>query len=94
MLVCGLAYDVCVAATANDALRVGLLTAVVDDCCKGLVGSEIDKVRRELTNDGAAIVLSAQAAEIVKGHRIPWRWARYLTDRVDARQLAPHRARN
>uniref|UniRef100_A0A914XSC7 nicotinamidase n=1 Tax=Plectus sambesii TaxID=2011161 RepID=A0A914XSC7_9BILA len=88
-IVCGLAYDVCVAATAADALRQGLMTAVVDDCSKGLDAAEMDKVRRQLTNDGAAIVLSTRAAEIVKGQYIPWRWARSLADRVHARPSPP-----
>lgn len=84
VFVCGLATDVCVAATARDALRLGLLTALVDDCSKGLDTAEMDKVRRQLTNDGAVIVLSARAAEIVKGQYIPWRWARSLAGPVRA----------
>uniref|UniRef100_A0A1I7ZI77 nicotinamidase n=1 Tax=Steinernema glaseri TaxID=37863 RepID=A0A1I7ZI77_9BILA len=32
VFVCGLAHDICVAATAHDALDLGFLTAVVQDC--------------------------------------------------------------
>uniref|UniRef100_A0A914RCB8 nicotinamidase n=1 Tax=Parascaris equorum TaxID=6256 RepID=A0A914RCB8_PAREQ len=32
IFVCGLAYDVCVAATANDGVELGFLTALIADC--------------------------------------------------------------
>lgn len=33
--VCGLAYDICVAATALDAMNHGYRTILIDDCCRG-----------------------------------------------------------
>ncbi|GAB6021649.1 hypothetical protein CHUAL_004233 [Chamberlinius hualienensis] len=63
--VCGLAYDICVGATASDALDIGFRTVVVDDACRGVDLDDIQKVKNQLIKNHAIIVNSAQVKAMV-----------------------------
>lgn len=56
--VCGLAYDVCVGATAIDAISSGYRTILVDDCCRGVDLKDIDNVKDMIANNNGIVVTS------------------------------------
>jgi nicotinamidase/pyrazinamidase len=64
VLVCGLATDYCVKATALDAVRLGLRTSVVTDACRGvgLKPTDVDDALAELRRAGVRLVTSAELA--------------------------------
>ncbi|VDK46629.1 unnamed protein product [Anisakis simplex] len=74
IFVCGLAYDVCVAATTNDSVELGFLTALITDCSKGLDLDEMKRVNDELSNKNVAILNSESVLRIVSDKFIPWQW--------------------
>jgi len=54
--VCGLAYDVCVGATAVDALSAGYRTILIDDCCRGTDVHDIEHTKEKVnTSDGVIV---------------------------------------
>lgn len=54
--VCGLAYDVCVGATAVDALSAGYRTILIDDCCRGTDVHDIEHTKEKvITSDGVIV---------------------------------------
>ncbi|KAJ9582057.1 hypothetical protein L9F63_003640, partial [Diploptera punctata] len=65
--VCGLAYDVCVGATAADALAIGYRTILLDDCSRGVDLSDIEKTKKNVTNNNGVIVNSSQVKAMVEG---------------------------
>ncbi|KAJ8679746.1 hypothetical protein QAD02_015533 [Eretmocerus hayati] len=65
--VCGLAYDVCVGATARDALKSGYRTILIDDCCRGVDLVDIEKTKATLMGDNGVIVTSSQVKAMVEG---------------------------
>ncbi|XP_022202218.1 nicotinamidase [Nilaparvata lugens] len=65
--VCGLAYDVCVGATALDALNIGYRTVLVEDCCRGVDLLDIEKTKNALTEKHCVIVNSNQVKAMVEG---------------------------
>ncbi|GJQ73440.1 hypothetical protein Trydic_g13801 [Trypoxylus dichotomus] len=65
--ICGLAYDVCVGATAMDALTIGYRTVVVDDCCRGVDLLEIEKTKNSILKNNGIIVNSNQVKAMVEG---------------------------
>ncbi|KHN79441.1 hypothetical protein Tcan_08234 [Toxocara canis] len=74
IFVCGLAYDICVAATTNDAVDLGFLTALIADCSKGLNTYEMRRVDEELSQRNVAILNSESVLRIVSGNLFPWQW--------------------
>ncbi|XP_060518213.1 nicotinamidase-like [Cylas formicarius] len=66
--VCGIAYDVCVGATAADAIVSGFRTILIDDCCRGVDLLDIEKTKRNLTKNHGIIVSSNQVDALVKGN--------------------------
>uniref|UniRef100_A0A6M2DGA1 nicotinamidase n=1 Tax=Xenopsylla cheopis TaxID=163159 RepID=A0A6M2DGA1_XENCH len=67
LYVCGLAYDVCVGATAADAIAVGYRTIVLEDCCRGVDIADIEKTRKNVINGHGVIVSSTQVKAMVEG---------------------------
>lgn len=65
--VCGLAYDVCVGATAVDALSIGYRTILVDDCCRGVDLLDIEKTKNNVIDNHGVIVSSYQVKAMVEG---------------------------
>lgn len=79
--VCGLAYDVCVAATAHDAADLGFLTAIIADASKGLDAATISETNRQLTNEHNGVIIdSRQALAIAAGDYIPLNWMSALAN--------------
>lgn len=65
--VCGLAYDVCVGATALDALRLGYRTILVEDCTGGLDLGDIEKMRGKIMAEHGVVVNSDRVKAMVEG---------------------------
>ena len=54
--VCGIATDVCVKATAMDALEHGFRVFVVEDACRGVEESAIKNTLEEIRNKGGSVI--------------------------------------
>lgn len=65
--ICGLAYDVCVGATAADALAIGYRTVLIDDCSRGVDLKDIEKTKNTVTSNNGVIVDSSQVKAMVEG---------------------------
>ncbi|RWS20397.1 hypothetical protein B4U80_00769, partial [Leptotrombidium deliense] len=64
--VCGLAYDVCVQATAMHANELGYRTVVIDDASRGVDLNDIMKAKEALEATNCAIVQSNEVDAMVK----------------------------
>ena len=60
LYICGLASDVCVAATSMDGLNLHYRVIYVEDCCRGVDVKDIEYQKKRLLNHGAIIVSSKQ----------------------------------
>lgn len=65
--ICGLAYDVCVGATAVDALTSGYRTILIDDCSRGVDLVDIEKTKATVIASNGVIVNSSQVKAMVEG---------------------------
>ncbi|XP_018322683.1 uncharacterized protein LOC108735281 isoform X3 [Agrilus planipennis] len=65
--VCGLAYDVCVGATAIDALSIGYRTILLDDCSRGVDLVDIEKTKNSVIDNNGVIVNSSDVKAMVEG---------------------------
>lgn len=65
--VCGLAYDVCVGATAVDALSIGYRTILIDDCCRGVDLADIEKTKNTVIKNHGVIINSNEVKAMVEG---------------------------
>ncbi|XP_037943014.1 nicotinamidase-like [Teleopsis dalmanni] len=65
--VCGLAYDVCVGATAADALSVGYRTILIDDCCRGTDFHDIEHTKETVITHHGVIVHSNEVKGMAEG---------------------------
>lgn len=65
--ICGLAYDVCVGATAVDALAIGYRTILVDDGSRGVDLADIEKTKNTVINNNGVIVNSSDVLAMVEG---------------------------
>ncbi|KAH0564323.1 nicotinamidase [Cotesia glomerata] len=65
--ICGLAYDVCVGATAVDALTSGYRTILIDDCSRGVDLVDIEKTKAMVIASNGVIVNSSQVKAMVEG---------------------------
>jgi len=65
--VCGLAYDVCVGATATDALSIGYRTILVDDCCRGVNLNDIENTKNNVIKNHGVIAQSSELKAMVEG---------------------------
>ncbi len=59
--VCGLAEDVCVAATVRDALGAGLKARLLSDLSRALSVESAKATEAELTSSGATVIGSSAA---------------------------------
>ncbi|XP_014206974.1 uncharacterized protein LOC106638368 [Copidosoma floridanum] len=67
VFVCGVAYDVCVGATAVDALGSGYRTVMIDDCCRGVDLVDIEKTKATIMGSHGVVVTSSQVLAMVEG---------------------------
>lgn len=65
--VCGLAYDVCVAATTIDALKLGYRTVLIEDCSRGVDLEEIKKTREVVEANHGVVVNSDKVLAMIEG---------------------------
>ncbi|KAL2726665.1 uncharacterized protein V1478_006943 [Vespula squamosa] len=65
--ICGLAYDVCVGATAVDAMTSGYRTILIDDCSRGVDLVDIEKTKANVIANNGIIVNSSQVKAMVEG---------------------------
>lgn len=54
--VCGLAYDICVAETAKDAIDLGYRTILINDCCRGTDLDKIEEAKEHIIANNGLIV--------------------------------------
>lgn len=66
--VCGLAYDVCVGATAVDAISSGYRTILLDDCCRGVDLKDIENVKETVVSTNGVIVTSKEVTDLFFSH--------------------------
>ncbi|KAE9554785.1 hypothetical protein FO519_001982 [Halicephalobus sp. NKZ332] len=74
LFICGLAYEICVAATTREASKLGFLTALISDCSKGLDADKINETNVELSERNVAIIDSHVAEQFPRSRKIPWKW--------------------
>lgn len=65
--VCGIAYDVCVGATAADALSSGYRTILIDDCSRGVDLKDIENTKKTIESAHGVIIESKQIRPMVEG---------------------------
>lgn len=65
--VCGLAYDVCVGATALDAIVSGFRTILLDDCCRGVDLLDIEKTKNNVATNHGITVTTQEVPDLIKG---------------------------
>ncbi|XP_056648040.1 nicotinamidase [Diorhabda carinulata] len=66
--VCGVAYDVCVGATAIDAISSGFRTILLDDCCRGVDLLDIEKTKNTVIKNHGIVVNSERVKNMVEGN--------------------------
>ncbi|XP_028129167.2 nicotinamidase [Diabrotica virgifera virgifera] len=66
--VCGVAYDVCVGATAIDAICSGFRTILLDDCCRGVDLLDIEKTKNTMMKNHGVVVSSDRVRNMVEGN--------------------------
>ncbi|CAJ0574553.1 unnamed protein product, partial [Mesorhabditis spiculigera] len=74
LLVCGLAYDICVAATLKDAAELGFLAAAVTDCSKGFSQDGITKAHNDFEKLNIPRMCLEDAQKVVRRQAIPTEW--------------------
>ncbi|GMT24697.1 hypothetical protein PFISCL1PPCAC_15994, partial [Pristionchus fissidentatus] len=77
---CGLAYDICVAATLKDAADLGFYTAVVSDASKGLDSDRIRETNEAFYKRRIAVMTSGEASCAMRKDIFPIEW---IEKRVD-----------
>lgn len=65
--VCGLAADVCVAATAYDGLTLKYRVIFIEDACRGIDVDDIENKKNMLTENGAVVVSARHAYNMIIG---------------------------
>ncbi|CAH0384229.1 unnamed protein product [Bemisia tabaci] len=65
--IAGLAYDVCVRASALDALKLGYNTILIDDCSRGLDPAGIEATRKSVLENHGLVVNSTEVKDMVDG---------------------------
>ncbi|XP_076046627.1 nicotinamide amidase isoform X2 [Oratosquilla oratoria] len=71
VIICGIAYDICVAATASHANEEGYRTIVVDDACRGVSEEEIESAKGRLTTNHCLVIPSSQVKNLASGRDRP-----------------------
>lgn len=71
VFVCGVAYDVCVAATTKHAIEEGYRTILIDDGCRGVSEEDIAATREHTTANQGLVVHSSQVKNLATGRDRP-----------------------
>ncbi|KAF2903671.1 hypothetical protein ILUMI_02512 [Ignelater luminosus] len=67
LYICGVAYDVCVYATALDSIEFGYRTIVIDDCCRGMDLNAIEEAKNDILKNNGIIINSHEVKAMVEG---------------------------
>jgi nicotinamidase/pyrazinamidase len=59
---CGLAAEICVTCTLNDALRLGFAATLIEDATRPLSRPDFEQTKKRILRNGGRIVLSHQLA--------------------------------
>ncbi|CAK1545379.1 unnamed protein product [Leptosia nina] len=65
--ICGIAYDVCVGATIADALAIGYRSVLVEDACRGVDLSDMQRTKSTILGNNGLIVTSEDVLAMVEG---------------------------
>jgi nicotinamidase/pyrazinamidase len=65
LYVCGLATDVCVAATAENGLDLNYRIILIEDACRGVDTQAISDTKKKLIQKGAIVLNSKQVYRMV-----------------------------
>ncbi|GMR48587.1 hypothetical protein PMAYCL1PPCAC_18782, partial [Pristionchus mayeri] len=71
---CGLAYEICVAATLKDSAHLGFFTAVVADASKGLDNEKIRETNEEFYRNKIAVLSAGEASSALRKDIVPIEW--------------------
>ncbi|KAF2365418.1 Isochorismatase-like [Trinorchestia longiramus] len=71
VFVCGLAYDVCVAATANHSIEAGYRTMLIDDASRGVCSDNISNAKEQVLNTHGMVINSSQVKSLASGRDRP-----------------------
>ncbi|KAF7250711.1 hypothetical protein EG68_09286 [Paragonimus skrjabini miyazakii] len=71
LVLCGIAFDVCVAASALDATKLGYRVIVIEDACVGIDHGEIQRKRQEMLEAGVHLTYVAKIHSILSGEFAP-----------------------
>lgn len=67
VFICGIAYDVCVGATAEHAVEYGFRTTLINDASRGVDLKAIAKTKNNLINKSAVIIDSDRIRDMARG---------------------------
>ncbi len=90
LFICGLAYDVCVAATIRDGVHLGFFVSIVTDCSKGLSQTAINAVDTQFDEIGVVRMQSQEVIAMRKDRRLPWEWLTRLADTCPSPEINGH----
>ncbi|GAA55825.1 pyrazinamidase/nicotinamidase [Clonorchis sinensis] len=71
LVICGIAFDFCVAASVMDASKRGYRVIVLEDACVGIDPAGIANTRRLMLESGVHITCSTKIADILSGNSTP-----------------------
>jgi nicotinamidase-related amidase len=75
----GIATDVCVAYSAFHSLELGFRTVLIDDCCRGIVESDIKNTFDRIRTENGVIVQAHEVGAMVQGQdrrfELGYQWA-------------------
>nr|XP_045599474.1 uncharacterized protein LOC123758803 [Procambarus clarkii]XP_045599475.1 uncharacterized protein LOC123758803 [Procambarus clarkii] len=71
LFICGIAYDVCVAATTRHAIEEGYRTMLVDDAARGVCDKDIQATKDHTIANNGLIVHSTQVKSLATGRDRP-----------------------
>ena len=69
---CGIATDVCVSATSNDALYLGYRTVLIEDACGGIIPENISKTKSSIKTKNGLVVDTSAVKDLVQGLNRPF----------------------
>ncbi|KAK8739242.1 hypothetical protein OTU49_003543 [Cherax quadricarinatus] len=71
VFICGIAYDICVAATTRHAIEEGYRTMLIDDAARGVCDKDIQATKNHTIANNGLIVTSSQIKSLATGRDRP-----------------------
>ena len=72
VFVCGIATDICVSYTANDAQDLGYRTILIQDACGGIQAKDILATKNNIKVKHGLVVNSTDVKDLVRGTNCPF----------------------